>query len=216
MNCRIAILPYCLDLIVLFQVFAGLPLHLVSSAVSWDFNGLGRRYSPVAPVAPEAPNVSKLPAPSPAFGADRCLKRSSRMLRCFLRGSMMQKTLKAYGNCVVSFFSLSAFQTQGLFLGFNHFNQDLQQYLWLPCLSTTSGKAKCPHFRAKLFAAWCLAILANCMDPHPKHVAISTQKPQDSMLIDLPIHDDPDHSPSCGRDCSSLCSSKLRDDVHRT
>lgn len=113
-------------------------------------------------------------------------------------------------------FSLSAFQTQGLFLGFNHFNQDLQQYLWLPCLSTTSGKAKCPHFRAKLFAAWCLAILANCMDPHPKHVAISTQKPQDSMLIDLPIHDDPDHSPSCGRDCSSLCSSKLRDDVHRT
>ena len=64
---------HCLDLIVLFQVFAGLPLHLVSSA-AWKVG------SKLFMAAPEAPNVSTLPAPSPAFGEDRCLNRSSSMV----------------------------------------------------------------------------------------------------------------------------------------
>ena len=86
----------------------------------------------------------------------------------------------------------------------------------LPIFHIWQGQMSTLQSQDELFAAWCLAILANCMDPHPKHVAISTQKPQDSMPIDLPIQDHPNHSPSCGRDCSSLCSSKLRDYVHRT
>ena len=102
-----AALPYCIILPWSHCSVSGICRSPAPPGFICSFMGFQRAWSPVAlaaPVAPEAPNVSKLPAPSPAFGEDRCLKRSSRMLHCFLRGSMMQKTLRgAKGNCVVSF-----------------------------------------------------------------------------------------------------------------
>ena len=87
-HCHIAILPWS------HCSVSGICRSPAPPGFICSFMAFQRAYGPVAlaaPVAPEAPNVSRLPAPSPAFGEDRCLKRSSRMLGCFLRGSMMQK-----------------------------------------------------------------------------------------------------------------------------